>query len=160
MKKYILLFALSVFILSAVGQEDNESKKTGKQLIVPQQVLKAFQTKYPQATKVEWEQETPGQYEAEFVVAEIETSAVWDEEGILLEEESAVEQAALPQAIKDALAADFKDCKINEAEKVTANDVVTFEMEAKCGKKKCELVFDTNGKLIEKEEKKADEDKD
>ena len=79
---------------------------------------------------------------------------------MLLEEESAVEQAALPQAIKDALAADFKDCKINEAEKVTANDVVTFEMEAKCGKKKCELVFDTNGKLIEKEEKKADEDKD
>jgi hypothetical protein len=160
MKKYILLFALSVFILSAVGQEDNESKKTGKQLIVPQQVLKAFQTKYPQAAKLEWEQETPGQYEAEFVNSGTETSAVYDEEGILLEEETAMEQASLPQPVKDALAGDFKKCKINEVEKVTANDVVTFEMEAKCGKKKCELVFDNNGKLLEKEEMKADEDKD
>ena len=59
MKKYILLFALSAFILSAFVA-DNKSKKQEKQLIVPQQVLKAFQTKYPQATKVEWEQGDAG----------------------------------------------------------------------------------------------------
>jgi hypothetical protein len=160
MKKYILLFVLSAFILYVTGQQSDEAKKPGKKITVPQPVLKAFSAKYPQATKVKWGLEKPGEYEAEFLIGGNETSAVYEEEGILLAEETEMEESSLPQSIKDALAKDFKDCKIDEVEKVSAKDVTTFEMEAKCGKTKSELVFDTNGKLISKEEMKPEDKND
>jgi hypothetical protein len=160
MKTYILLLALSAFILSAVGQESKDSKKSGKKVTVPEGILKAFASKYPQATKVKWSLEKPGEYEAEFLTGGNETSVVYDEEAFLLEEETEIEQSSLPQGIKDALAKDFKECKIDEVEKVSVKDIITFEMEAKCGKTMNELVFDTNGNLISKEEMKPEDSND
>jgi hypothetical protein len=160
MKKYILLFVLSAFVLSVTGQQSDEVKKSEKNITVPQPVLKAFSVKYPQATKVKWGLEKPGEYEAEFIIGGNEVSAVYEEEGILLEEETEMEESALPQSIKDALAKDFKECKIDEVEKVNIKDVITFELEAKCGKTKSELVFDSNGKLTSKEEMKPEDNED
>ena len=60
MKKVILstAFLLGTLVLS-YGQKSNSMK-------VPDAVQSAFKTKFPEATKVEWEKESTNEWEAEF----------------------------------------------------------------------------------------------
>jgi hypothetical protein len=159
MKKSILLVALAVFLLNVYSQEKKETSKTEKQINVPEVVKKAFATQFPKVAKVNWVLEKTGEYEAEFNSNKIEMSAVFDEKGILLETESEIKEAALPQTIKSVLAKDFAGYKIDEIAKTEAKDAVTYEMAAKKDKKEYGLVFDKNGKLLKQEEEKEDEDK-
>jgi hypothetical protein len=143
------------------SQENKEESKADKKVEVPEIVKKAFAKNYPNVTKVEWSIAKKGEYEAEFDLNKTEMSVIIDNNGTILETESEIKEADLPQAIKATLAKDYADYKINEITKTDAKGVVTYEMEAKPKKKEFELVFDNNGKLLKQEEEKGDkEDKD
>jgi hypothetical protein len=126
-----------------------------KKVDVPAAAKTAFTAKFPQAQKVEWGIEKAGEYEAEFVLNGIESSAVYDAKGSLIEIETELKEAQLPQAIKTALTKDFAGYMIGEIAKNTdAKGIVVYEIEASKDKKSYELVFDNTGKLTKKEESK------
>ena len=112
---------------------------------VPEAVKAAFKTKYPAVSKVKWEKENLN-YEAEFEENEIESSALLDTSGKILEIESEISQNQLPDAIQSYLKKNHPNEKIKEvAEIIDFNGVITYEVELKSGDK----IFDTNGNLIE-----------
>lgn len=160
MKKVILSIVLTVFLLNVSAQENKEGSKTDRKIIVPELVKKAFSTKYAAATKVTWGMESKGEYEAEFVMNKTEMSAVYDEQGVLLEAETEIEASALPQAVKTTLSNDFAGYKIDEVLKAEAKGVTTYELTASKNKEEFQLVFDTNGKLLKKEAVTEEEDED
>jgi len=86
MKKIIVL--LSAFTITAIVSCENEHEISASQ--VPQPVMNAFQTKYPNITPGKWVQEKEkGKtlYEAKFKSNNKDVEAEFDENGNFIEEE-------------------------------------------------------------------------
>lgn len=152
MKKLLLLFVCMAFVMgiSAMNQKDEK---------IPAAAKTGFATKFPDAQKVKWSVEKPGEFEAEFKQNGTQTSVLVDDKGNMLETETRIKEAELSQGVKDAIAKDFAGYKIDKIEKVTdTNGVTTFEMEAVKGKDKFEISFDSNGKLLSKESLKEEKE--
>jgi outer membrane lipoprotein-sorting protein len=152
MKKLLVLFVCIslVVCVSAMNQKDEKIPATAKT---------GFAAKFPTAQKVKWRIENPGEFEAEFTINGVESSALLNDKGNVLETEAEIKESELPQAVKATIAKDFIGYKLDEIEKATdAKGVTTFEMEAAKGKNKLEISFDANGKLLSKEPLKEEKD--
>jgi hypothetical protein len=159
-KLFILTICFTVLgICNAQAQE--KSEKAEKKVEVPAAVKSAFQVKYPKAEKIEWGIEKPGEFEAEFILNKIESSAVFDSKGQFIESETEIKESELPQPVKAAISKDFAGYKPGEIAKATdAKGVITYEMDASKGKEKIEISFDANGKLLGKKTAKGENEKD
>lgn len=143
MKRLMLLFVWLALVVFVNAQKPKDE--------TPAAAKTAFAAKYPGAQKVKWSVEKPGEFEVEFVLNKVESSALFDGSGKFLESEVEIKAAELPQGIKATLAKDFNGFKLDEIEKSTdEKGAVTFEMEANKGKEKLVLSFDTVGKLLSK----------
>ena len=154
MKKLLVLFVCMALVVgvSAANQKDEK---------IPAAAKSGFAAKFPTAQKVKWGVEKPGEFEAEFILNGVETSALVDAKGTLLETEVEIKESELPQPVKATLAKDFAGYKLDEIEKATdAKGVASFEMEAAKGKDKLEISFDANGKLLGKGPLKEQKEKD
>ena len=157
MKKLFALCICLFFLVIAYAFTPKEE--------TPAAAKTAFAAKFPTAQKVKWSIEKPGEYEVEFTFNKIESSALFDAAGKLLETEFEIKEGDLPQAAKATIAKDFAGYKLDEIEKSTdASGVVAYEMQAARGKVKLILCFDGTGKLVskdpvKKEEKEEKEDK-
>ena len=144
MKKLMTLLVCMVFVAFSFAQKPKDE--------TPVAAKTAFAAKYPTAQKVKWSVEKPGEFEVEFTLNKVATSALYDATGKLLETEGEIKEAELPQAVKATIVKDFAGYKLDEIEKSTdAKDVTSYEMEAFKGKAKFEISFDANGKLLSKE---------
>ena len=95
----------------------------------------------------------------EFTLNKVESSALFDETGKIVETETEISVGELPQAAKAILTKNFAGYKLDEIEKSTdSKGVVSYEMEASKGKVKLELCFDANGKVLSQEPLKKDKD--
>jgi len=143
------LLVCMVFVAFSFAQKPKEE--------APAAAKAAFTAKYPTAQKVKWSVEKPGEFEVEFTLNKIATSALYDATGKLLETEGEIKESQLPQAVKATIAKDFAGYKLNEVEISTdAKGAETYEMEAVKGKSKLEISFDMNGKILSKEPLKED----
>ena len=135
-----------------------QAQDKSKKVEVPAAVKSALYAKYPKAEKVNWGLEKQGEYEAEFLLNGIESSANFDSKGQFLEFETEIAESELPQAIKGTLQKDFTGYKIDEVAKSTnSKGIVNYEMEATKGKGKFEISFDANGKLLNKKVSKEED---
>jgi hypothetical protein len=157
MKKLLMLFVCLALVIgvSAINQKDEK---------IPAAAKAGFAAKFPSAQKAKWSIEKPGEFEVEYVLNGVESSALVDAKGNLLETEAEVKESELPATVKATIAKDFAGYKIDEIEKATdAKGVTSYEMEATKGKEKLEISFDSTGKLLAKEplkeEKGEKEDK-
>jgi len=150
MKKLFALFVcLSLLVIAYAFTPKEETPAAAKT---------AFAAKFPTAQKVKWSIEKPGEYEVEFTANKVESSALFDAAGKLLETEFEIKEGDLPQAVKATIAKDFAGYKLDEIEKSTdAKGVAAYEMEAAKGKVKLELCFDATGKLVSKNPVKKEE---
>jgi hypothetical protein len=143
MKKLLSLLICVVFAVSVFAQKTKDA--------TPAAAKSAFAAKYPTAQKATWGVEKPGEFEVEFTLNGVASSALFDTAGKFLESEATVKNADLPQAVKATIAKDFAGFKLDEIEKSTdSKGVVTYEMEAAKGKEKLGLSLDSNGKLLSK----------
>ncbi|MDP4210024.1 MAG: PepSY-like domain-containing protein [Bacteroidota bacterium] len=157
MKKTLMLLICVAFMTSGIVLA--QKKET-----VPVSTKSTFATKFPKAQKVKWSVEKPGEFEAEFQLNGVESSALFDSKGTLLVTETEIKESQLPQTVKAAITKNFAGYKLDEIEKATdAKGAVSYEMEAAKGKEKLEISFDATGKLLKKEavkEEKGKEKKD
>lgn len=136
MKKLNLI--LSVFLIAFAA--------SCSQKMAPEAVIKAFQLKFPSATKVSWGKENEHEYEAEFDLNGAEASANFSDKGEWLETESEIEYASLPQAVQNAFSSFYPDRKAKEETKIEkANGDVQYEIEYMKGLKTAEAIFTSAG---------------
>ena len=155
MKNLFILTICFTFISIYCAQAQEKSKKVD----VPAVVKSAFEVKYPKAEKVSWGIEKPGEFEAEFVLNRIESSAVFSTTGQFLESETEIKESELPQAVKATIAKDFAGYKTGDVAKSTdAKGVVSYEIGVSKGKEKLEISFDSNGKLLSKAAAKEEDE--
>ena len=148
MKKIIVMTTLCLGLSSVYAQKIKEAD-------VPAAVKEGFKKSFPNSKAKEWEKED-GNFEAEFDVKKVETSALFDANGSLLQTEVEITIKELPKAIIDYLSKNEAGKKIKEAAKITDNKgVINYEAEVS----EADFIFDSAGNFIKKEVEKDDKDK-
>jgi len=148
-KLFVLIGAVTMFSFIACGQ-------TGKE--VPPAVKTAFSQKFPDASKVKWDQENATEWEAEFILNGVEYSANYDNTGAWMETEYKISSSELPAAVKATLDKEFGDYKVELAEVSETAEGKVFELGLKNGKEEMEISVDGNGKVLKKAQEEEDED--
>lgn len=152
MKKLIVAMAVVFAANTASAQKIKESE-------VPKAVLATFQSTFKGIKAEKWEKEKDGNYEAEFDVNKVETSASFNADGKLLETETEIKTSELPKAVTDYIAKNYSGYKTEEAAKITDDTGKTsYEAEVKKGKEEMDLIFDANGNFLKKIIEGADND--
>lgn len=132
---------------------------------VPAVVTEAFQAKYPDAKKVEWDS-GEDEYEVTFKLKGKKMEAEFDARGNWLETETEIKVKDLPEAVTKAIADQFPDAEIGEAERIyTPKWTEAYEVEVEWEKEgkevKIEAVYGIEVRLLSKEmEDDGDEDED
>lgn len=151
MKTTIATIALCVGFIYANAQHLKEAE-------VPANVKAGFAKKYPGSKVKVWEKEG-ADYEAEFDLNKVESSAVFDGNGTFKELEQEIKTAELPKAATDYCTKTFVGYKLSEAAKITdANGKVMYEAEMEKGKEHFDVIFDDKGNFIKKSEPSTKEE--
>lgn len=137
MKTIVMMMASMLIVSCANAQKIKEAE-------VPTAVKEGFKKHFASVKAEGWEKEGAN-FEAEFDLNKVETSALFDPNGNLLETESEIAVAALPNTVTEYLVKNYKGEKVKEAAKITeANGKVKYEAEIK-GK---DILFDESGNLL------------
>lgn len=142
MKKIVLSLSMLLSITSlAIAQ-------TTKGPHVPASVKEALMKKYPQASKVTWENEK-GNFEANWGGKSGEDmSVLYTPAGTFVEQVAAISPSELPSGVAIYVKQHYKGVKISEAGKVTdARGTLMYEAEVK-GK---DLVFNEKGNFLKQD---------
>lgn len=151
--KYFILVML--FSLGSFSTSFAQGKKTA-----PAAVQAAFDAKFPTVQKAKWDLEE-GEWEAEFKMNGKEMSANFKADGTWLETETEINTADLPQAIKNLLASQFANYKIDEATAVEIpGQPLTYEVELEKGKTTIEVLFSADGTMLGQKSDSEEEDGD
>ncbi|MBA3665885.1 MAG: PepSY-like domain-containing protein [Bacteroidetes bacterium] len=153
--KSTLILAAGFFLISSVkAQHVKESE-------VPAEVKDAFSKKYSGAKVDKWEKEG-ADYEAEFHLNKIESSAVFEANGTFKELEQEIKTSELPKSATEYCTKNYAGHKLSEAAKITdASGKVSYEAEMTKGKEHFDVIFDDKGAFVKKSETKTGkEDKD
>lgn len=147
MKTLFAIAALSLAAGSVNAQKVKESE-------VPAPVKAGLAKQFPGASKTEWVKEDSN-FEVEFEINKVETTAVIDPAGNVLETETEIDKSALPKEVTEYIAKNLSGKKIREAARSTdAKGVVTYEAQVE----KLDYIFDSNGTFIKTVEKKDKKD--
>ncbi len=148
MKKIIVTTILCLGLSSVYAQKIKGAD-------VPTTVKEGFKKNFPNSKAKEWEKED-GNFEAEFDVKKVETSALFDASGNLLQTEVEIPVKELPKAVIDYLSKNEAGKKIKEASKITDNKgFISYEAEVG----EVDYIFDSTGNFIKKEVEKDDDKK-
>ncbi|HKK41223.1 MAG TPA: PepSY-like domain-containing protein [Bacteroidales bacterium] len=126
----------------------------------PDQVLKAFNGKYTSASAVKWDHESANEWEAEFKMNGKEMSAAYDNSGKWLETETEISARDLPSSVTETLAREYPGYKKGEIAIVENPEMKGFEIVLKKGESAVEVVVDSNGKILKKEQLNSEKDED
>ncbi len=141
MKTTIAIIALCFGLSYANAQHLKEAE-------VP--VKDGFAKKYPGSKVDVWEKEG-ADYEAEFHLNKVESSALFDASGTFKELEQEIKTSAFPKAVTDYCTNNYVGYKLSEAAKITdAAGKVMYEAEMSKGKEHFDALFDDKGNFVKK----------
>ena len=126
----------------------------------PENVVKAFTQKFPDAKSVKWDKENETEWEAEFKLKGEEYSANFSTDGTWKETEHEIETSAIPASVKQILDSEFAGYKIEEAEISETAEGTVYEFGLEKDKTELEVAISPDGKVVKKEVKTEEEDKD
>jgi len=141
-KLFLLALAASGVILTGCEKDDDGIR-------VESEIENAFQTRYPDATRVEWEKKS-GYYVAEFRRNNAEAEAWYSAQAIWYMTETDVLYQDLPQAIKNTHAAgEYADWRIDDIDMLECLDMETvYIIEVEQGNTEYDLYYSPDGVFI------------
>lgn len=148
MFKSVTFIGIAIF-LSSVAAFSQESKIREKE--VPQAVLTAFKTAYPNATVRGYAKEKENGklfYEIESKDGATMRDVLYNPDGTVAEIEETVAVSDLPAAAQQLIQTKYPRAVVTKAEKSTQGDKVQYEVSARRGRQRISLVFDADGKLL------------
>ena len=141
---------LSVLALAMCGMLAFTSCDDDDNNYLPDQTItKAFDEKYPDAGKVEWE--TKGGYEvAEFHVSGNETEAWFDNKGNWVMTKTEINFGLLPEAVRTSLnSGEYKDWKPTDFDKLERSNAATvYVIDVEQGEQEFDLYYTEDGILL------------
>ncbi len=157
--RLVIALTLLLFVFSACESEEGEEKSTKSEAVeVPAVVSNAFSTRFASAEVINWEKEDDN-FEVNFKMDGVASSAEIDASGNILVVESEVELTALPEAVTAYLSANYSGITPSGAEKaVETNGNTLFEVQLNTEAGAVELIFDGDGNFVEQKVGEADED--
>lgn len=120
---------------------------------VPAPVQAAFTKAFPNAMDVEWKL-SGVQYKVEFETGLFFTDheAWYDAAGKLIRHEEEVSSSDLPAAVTSAIASEFPGYRIDDTERITLGNEVSYVVELKMkGYQEWKVAYDANGKQLQKQ---------
>ena len=148
-KKAILIaIGLLLTSFSASAQESKIKEKD-----VPQAVIAAFKSAYPNATVRGYAKEKEkGKlfYEIESKDGGTSRDLLYNPDGTVAEIEETVAATDLPAAAQQLIKSKYPKAVVSRAEKVTEGDKVKYEVSARSGKRRISFTFDADGKPLKK----------
>ncbi|MGB8491800.1 MAG: PepSY-like domain-containing protein [Bacteroidales bacterium] len=146
----LILSAILLFSFTAFGQ-------TGKD--VPAPVKSAFSQKFSKAANVKWTRENDKEWEAEFKMDGKDYSANFDNAGIWMETEYKISSKEIPASVTASIGKEFAGYKTDVSEVSETEKGKVYEFVLSKGKEKMEAAFSSDGKLLNKELVKEDNEK-
>ena len=152
MKKIIMMLLVGAFFCSsAIAQKITTDK-------VPVLIYRSFKTKFQSANQESWSRESKSVYEVEFFNDRKKQSATFDTSGAWLETETEINFSQLPRAVSASFNKQFGGFTIQETTSVeTADRGTLYELVINKGKEGYEVQFSAEGKLLKKDEAKAED---
>jgi uncharacterized membrane protein YkoI len=147
--------------LGAWAAEDSEQKTSLDKL--PASVAKALKTQAGEdkITNVSKEKDDGKTvYEATFKRNRRVHDVTVDEKGNLLSDEESVPASEAPKVIRAAIEREFPGAKIEKFERIKEGGKTNYEALLSGGKKREEIKFSADGKVLEREDKTGSKDKD
>jgi len=136
-----IIILVAGFASAAISQDISEKE-------VPSLVLNAFQTKYSNAGQVDWELKGDV-YKAEFEIGSREHDLWIDKNGNITKHKEDFPKSELPKAITQKLQSEFKDYKIDDADKIEEGGKVTYEVDLDGTKDERKVFFTADGTVQE-----------
>lgn len=137
------------FLLLSVAASAQESKVSEKDM--PQPVLAAFRSAYPNATVRGYAKEKENGksfYEIESTDGATMRDISYNPDGTVAGVEETVAATDLPAEAQKVIQTKYPRAVVTRAEKTTQGEKVGYEVSAKRGKQRISLAFDANGKLL------------
>jgi Putative beta-lactamase-inhibitor-like, PepSY-like len=147
------VFATTLFfcLASLIVAQDSERKLKAKD--VPTALTAAAAKAYPNARIVGWTRETEAGkvlYEAEMREGQTKRDVLFTPDGKIDLVEEVVSISDVPPAVQNALKMRYPKATINQAERLTADKEVQYELHVKNAPKR-EVVFTPDGKFVKEE---------
>lgn len=149
---------LITVLLVAFNMQSCAQKSDNKN--IPEKLLSAFNAKFPDAKKVEWEMESDSEWEAEFKWNGKEYSANFSTDGEWRETEYEIKESEIPFNIRAILDQNFSDYEIEAPEISETSTGKSYEMEIEAGEEEYEVTIDTKGNLTKKKESEEKDEND
>jgi uncharacterized membrane protein YkoI len=156
MKTEIFIAATLGASLAMLSQANAGEKELNKNQ-VPKAVIETFEKAHPNATSVEFEEETfegKAAYEVEYEENDKEYEFLYSPDGSLVQREEEIDAKMLPEPIVQAITKAYPKAAIKEAEKMMKPDgtLTAYEVEIEEAGKEIELELDLGGKILKAEQ--------
>lgn len=138
MRRVIILTVILASMLMSCNSNDDPNLDT------PSLVLNAFQTKFPEATDVEWEKSKAG-YEVVFEIENIDHTAIIESDGKLIKYKYEILSSELPEAVKNTIKTNYGISKIDDSEILKVDEITYYQIEIDGGLMDDKLIFNSNG---------------
>jgi hypothetical protein len=160
----ITLIALVVAAFAVHGLAQSEVKA---KMDIPEAIQHAFLNAYPNATVTGFEEETIDSltvFAIECKDQGVEKDVLFLADGTIIQVEREIPVDSLPDAITKVVMDAYPDAEIDEAEEISRDTTVEYEIVIEIGKKEIELLMATDGRILalqqETEEDEDDDDED
>lgn len=156
MYKFFNLLLVSLTFTMACSVPNNDSGDASEETAVEATTAaegnpaeEAFQQQYPEATEVEWNEDSNGYLEANFELNGEKYRADYTREGEWVETESSIDADELPQVIQDRLKNEFDADEITEVERVEhPQKGIFYDVEFKRKGSNKDVEFNEQGEVI------------
>lgn len=126
---------------------DADSTDADAAVTPPAAVAAAFAAAQPAATETEWSMEGE-QFEAAFMNGETHMSTLYDADGTAGAVETRIGASALPAPISAALARDYADAEVLDAERIVNAGTTTYEAEIRRNGEMQDVLFTADGTVV------------
>lgn len=146
--KRLILMCLSgiLFLVTGCDKDDDDSNKGN---LPPKEVLQAFNTKYPNAQNISWEN-NGGYYIAEFTNSSVETDAWFSEQGIWTMSKESTTYNQLPPVVSTALKnSSYANWKVDDCYFIQRESLASiYKIEVESNNQENDLYYTEYGNLI------------
>jgi uncharacterized membrane protein YkoI len=148
---FVIVFALTLVLSGIAAGQDQPKAKSVDLKILPQAVLQAFKTAYPNAVITGASKEVENgvtQFEVESIDGKLNRDLIYSADGKVIELEETTAPENLPAPVKQTLAKEYPGAKVLKAEILTKDGAKLFELSIQFKDKTMGVTIDPQGKIV------------
>lgn len=147
MKNLILTISILGLSFTNISAQDIHQSE------VPSIILNNFQKTFPKASDIDWEIKG-NLYEVEFETGFLgdDHKVLYSRDGKLVRQEEEISKSGVPKAILTSIKRSFNGYRTDDIKKITEGGKVIYNVELKNYSQEWKVVFDAQGKILQKRE--------